>query len=149
MNQGAWRTGAPKHKLDISIRFGTLNTRWIWGNLFLQANDSKEALNRRQPIDLRSSDVKQALNGRQPIIFIFCIFYFLLSWDDLTNQFLFFFCCFSFKYYLINYHHFCITFTTFPFMLKFVLVLVIHFKAFKAESSVSIHSRAKFPSFAT
>jgi len=30
-------------------------------------------------------------------------------------------------------------------MLKFVLVLCIHFKAFKAEASLSIHSRAQFP----
>jgi len=34
-------------------------------------------------------------------------------------------------------------------MLKFVLVLGIHFKAFKADFSLSIHSRAQFPSSAT
>ena len=46
-----------------------LNMRGKEGSLFCQANDSKEALNRRQPIDRRDSDVKQALNWRQPIIF--------------------------------------------------------------------------------
>jgi len=34
-------------------------------------------------------------------------------------------------------------------MLKFVLDLGIHFKAFKTEASLSIHSRAQFPSSAT
>jgi len=33
-NQGAWRTEAPKHKLDIFVRLDTLNMRWIGGNLF-------------------------------------------------------------------------------------------------------------------
>jgi len=37
---------------------------------------------------------------------------------------------------------------TFPFMLKFILDLDIHFKAFKAEASLSIHSRAQFSSSA-
>jgi len=132
-------------QLDISVRLGTLNTRWIGDNLFCQANDSKESLNKRQPIDRRDSDVKQALNGSNPL-FLFSEFLFFLRWDDMTNQLFFFFCCFSFKYYLIKFYFFCITCSTFPFMLKFVLVLCIHFKAFKEEASLSIHSRAQFPS---
>jgi hypothetical protein len=34
-------------------------------------------------------------------------------------------------------------------MLKFVLVLGIHFKAFKEEASLSINSRPQFPASAT
>jgi len=123
-----------------------LNTRWIGDNLFCQANDSKEALNRRQPIDRWNSYAKQALNGKQPIIFFST--FLLLSWDDLTNQFLFFFCCFSFKYYLIKNYFFCITYTTFPFMLKIVLVLAIHSKHFRWRL-VYTYIQEQFPSSAT
>ena len=86
--------------------------------------------------------------GGKPL-FLFFTFLFLLSWDDLTNQFLFFFYCFSFKFYLIKIYFFCITFTTFPFMLKFVLVLGIYSKHLNQTLVYPYIQRAQFPSSAT
>ena len=49
--------------------------RLIGGNLFHQARDRKEVLDRRQPIDHREGDVKHTLNGRQPISLFSCIYF--------------------------------------------------------------------------
>jgi len=62
---------------------------WIGGNL----------------LTVGTQTLNKCLMGDNPL-FLFSAFLFLLSWDDLTNQFLFLFCCFSFKYYLIKNYFF-------------------------------------------
>ena len=103
----------------------TQKKHWIGGNLLI----------------IRTQTLNKHWIGGNPLSSFFCTFIFLLSWDDLTNQF---FSVANPQYYLIKFYLFCITYTTFPFMLKFVLVLGIHFKAFTAGASLPLHSRARY-----